>query len=111
MYVQTLWHGAGVRQPPWPVSVDQQSTRSVVDDWPCLVLVKDEVSGVWLSLDQDRMKSVVCDCRWLVAVHQTMTSVVGAPRPRQIPVPAPHHSIFYRPDALPATQPTASKHW
>ena len=22
-----------------------------------------------------------------------------------------HHSIFYRPDALPATQPTASKHW
>jgi len=30
--------------------------------------------------------------------------------PRQIPAPAPHHSIFYRPDALPATQPTASKH-
>ena len=25
--------------------------------------------------------------------------------------PAPHHSVFYRPDALPATQPTASKHW
>ena len=24
---------------------------------------------------------------------------------------APHHSVFYRPDALPATQPTASKHW
>jgi len=22
-----------------------------------------------------------------------------------------HHSFFYRPDALPATQPTASKHW
>ena len=22
-----------------------------------------------------------------------------------------HHSIFYRPDALPAAQPTASKHW
>ena len=22
----------------------------------------------------------------------------------------PHHSVFYRPDALPATQPTASKH-
>ena len=26
-------------------------------------------------------------------------------------MPAPHHSVFYRPDALPATQPTASKHW
>ena len=24
--------------------------------------------------------------------------------------PAPHHSSFYRPDALPAAQPTASKH-
>jgi len=25
--------------------------------------------------------------------------------------PDPHHSVFYRPDALPAAQPTASKHW
>jgi len=30
---------------------------------------------------------------------------------RQITTPAPHHSVFYRPDALPAAQPTASKHW
>ena len=29
---------------------------------------------------------------------------------RQITTPAPHHSVFYRPDALPAAQPTASKH-
>jgi len=71
-------NGAGVRQPPWPVSVDQQSTRSVVDDWPCLVLVKDEVSGVWLSLDQDRMKSVVCDCRWIkIGWSQWCATVVG----------------------------------
>jgi len=28
-----------------------------------------------------------------------------APRPRQITMPAPHHSVFYRPDALPTTQP------
>ena len=34
-----------------------------------------------------------------------------APRFRQITTPAPHHSVFYRPDALPAAQPTASKHW
>ena len=32
-------------------------------------------------------------------------------RSRQITTPAPHHSVFYRPDALPAAQPTASKHW
>jgi len=28
----------------------------------------------------------------------------------QITTPAPHHSVFYRLDALPAAQPTASKH-
>ena len=30
---------------------------------------------------------------------------------RQITTPAPHHSNFYGPDALPDTQPTASKQW
>ena len=34
-----------------------------------------------------------------------------APRSRQITMPAPHHSVFYRPNALPVAQPTASKHW
>jgi len=29
---------------------------------------------------------------------------------RQTTTPAPHHSVFYRLDALPAAQPTASKH-
>ena len=38
-------------------------------------------------------------------------------RSRQITMPVPHHTrcytplSFYRPDALPAAQPTASKHW
>jgi len=32
-------------------------------------------------------------------------------RSRQITTPTPHHSVFYRPDGLPVTQPTASKHW
>ena len=35
----------------------------------------------------------------------------SAPRSRQITTPAPHHSVFYRPDSLPAAQPTASKNW
>ena len=35
----------------------------------------------------------------------------SAPRSRQITTPTPHHSVFYRPDALAAAQPTASKHW
>jgi len=28
----------------------------------------------------------------------------------QTTTPTSHHSVFYRPDALPAAQPTASKH-
>ena len=35
----------------------------------------------------------------------------SAPRSRQITMPASHRLVFYRPDALPAAQPTASKHW
>jgi len=35
----------------------------------------------------------------------------SASHPRQITMPASNHSVFYRPDALPAAQPTASKHW
>jgi len=34
----------------------------------------------------------------------------STPQARQITTPAPYHSVFYKPDALPATQPTASKH-
>jgi len=34
----------------------------------------------------------------------------SASNPTQITTPTSHHSVFYRPDALPAAQPTASKH-
>jgi len=36
-------------------------------------------------------------------------ALVSAPRSRQITTSTPHHSIFYRPDALPDVQPTVSK--
>jgi len=32
----------------------------------------------------------------------------SAPHSRQITMPAPHHSVFYRPDALPVAQPMFS---
>ena len=35
----------------------------------------------------------------------------SAPRSRQTTTPSPHHSVFYRPAALPAAQPTVSKDW
>ena len=38
------------------------------------------------------------------AIYEVCTS-------SQTITPTSHHSVFYRPDALPAAQPTASKHW
>jgi len=46
-----------------------------------------------------------------ILLKQEIASVSGvsldicrsAPRPRQITMPASHHSVFYRPDALPST--------
>ena len=35
----------------------------------------------------------------------------SAIRSRQITMPVPRHSVFYRLDALHAAKPTASKHW
>ena len=35
----------------------------------------------------------------------------SAPQTRQLTTPAPHCSVFFTPDALPAARPTASKHW
>ena len=35
----------------------------------------------------------------------------SAPHSTEITTPAPLHSVFYGPDALPVAQPTASEHW
>jgi len=49
--------------------------------------------------------------RWASTTGISWAICKSAPRSRQITTPAPHHLVFYRPDALPAAQPTASKHW
>ena len=46
----------------------------------------------------------------LILLKQETVSGKSAPRSRQITTPAPHHSVFYWLDVLPAAQPTASKH-
>ena len=55
---------------------------------------------------------------WILLKQQTVSGsgiswniCKSAPRSRQITTPTPHHSVFYRPYALPATPPIASKHW
>jgi len=54
---------------------------------------------------------------WILLKQQTVSGsgiscaiCKSAPSSRQITTPAPHHSVFYRPDAVPAAQPTVSKH-
>ena len=59
-----------------------------------------KVKRIWILLKQETVSG--SGISWVVCK--------SASRSRQITTPAPHHSVFYRPDALPATQPTASKH-
>ena len=59
-----------------------------------------KVKPVWILLKQETVSG--SGISWAICK--------SAPRSRQITTPAPHHSVFYRPDALPAAQPTASKH-
>jgi len=60
-----------------------------------------KVKPIWILLKQETWSGI--GVSWVICQ--------SAPRSRQITTQAPHHSIFYRPDALPVTQPTASKHW
>jgi len=56
---------------------------------------------IWILLKQERVSG--SGISWAVCK--------SAPCSRQITTSAPHHSVFYRPDALPVAQPTVSKHW
>jgi len=60
-----------------------------------------KVKPIWLLLKQETVSG--SGISWAMCK--------SAPRSSQITMPAPHRSVFYRPDALPAAQPTASKHW
>ena len=60
-----------------------------------------KVKPIWILLKQEKVSGI--GISWAICK--------SAPHSRQITMPAPHRSVFYRPDALPAAQPTASKHW
>ena len=60
-----------------------------------------KVKPIWILLKQETLSG--SGISWAICK--------SASRSRQITMPAPHHSVFYGPDALPATQPTVSKHW
>ena len=56
-----------------------------------------KVKPVWILLKQETVSG--SGISWAICK--------SAPRSRQITMPVPHHSVFYRPDALTAAQPTA----
>ena len=60
-----------------------------------------KVKPIWISLKQETV--IVSGISWAICK--------SAPRSRQITMPAAHRSVSYRPNAIPAAQPTASKHW
>jgi len=60
-----------------------------------------KVKPIWILLKQETASG--SGISWAVCKSEL--------RSRQITTPAPHYSVYYRPDALPAAQPTASKHW
>ena len=59
-----------------------------------------KVKPIWILLKQETVSG--SGISWAICK--------SASRSRRRTTPAPHHSVFYRPDALPAAQPTASKH-
>ena len=60
-----------------------------------------KLTPIWILLKQETVSG--SGISWAICK--------SAPRSRQITMPAPHRSVFYRMDALPVAQPTASKHW
>ena len=60
-----------------------------------------KVKPIWILLKQETVSG--SGISWAICK--------SASRSRQITMPVPHHSFFCKPDALPAAQPTASKHW
>ena len=81
----------------WHVS----SRSSVATLRTAIHLLLTYLKPVWILLKQETVSG--SGISWAVCKSAT--------RSRQITMPAPHHSVFYRPDALPVAQPTASKHW
>jgi len=60
-----------------------------------------KIKPIWIVLKQETVSG--SGISWAICK--------SAPCSRQIIMPVPRHSIFYRPDAFPVAQPTASKHW
>ena len=72
---------------------------------PCLGLSRwagtRKAKPIWILLKQETVSG--SGISWAICKSEPCSG--------QITMPAQHHSVSYRPDALPAAQPTVSKHW
>ena len=112
----------------WPTATDQREKDQWTPRWNCYTLY----SGSWKIIytvpkhTHTRLTALFPGLpRWAgtrkvkpIILKQETVSGSGiswavcktAACSRQTTTPAPHHSVFYRPDALPAAQPIATKH-
>ena len=92
-------------------------TETLSDDWTVSIHTHTRLTAIFPGLPgwagTRKVKPM-----WIILKQETVSGsgiswaiCKSAPRSRQITMPAPHRSVFYRPDALPAAQPTMSKHW
>ena len=81
-------------------SIDWAHTHTPVQ-WSFVRDYPGELEPIWILLKQETLSG--SGISWAICK--------SAPRSRQITMPTPQHSVFYRPDALPDAQPTALKHW
>ena len=95
----------GSRDWKGPVADGRQYTHTHPFDGPFPGLPRwagtRKVKPIWILLKQETVSG--SGIIWAICKSE--------PRSRQITTPTPHHSVFFRPDALPAAQLTASKHW
>ena len=90
-------HSSRPRRIPYTTHTHTHIQRPFGRDYPGEPV---KVKPIWILLKQETVSG--SGISW--------ATCKSAPRSRQITMPTPHHSVFYRPDALPAAQPTVSKH-
>jgi len=117
MRKRSMFHSCACLQvwKPIPVSTDVE-TGNQVQEWYRPLYTHPfncPFSGTTRWAGTRKVKPI-----WILRKQETMSGsgiswaiCKSTSRSRLITMPAPHCSVFYRPDALPAAQPTESKHW
>ena len=102
----------------WFISQVMSALPSVL--WRCrlggrkdIQPVQNRVVGCWCGCLSGARCRVAYGPADATAAHCSISWAIckSALHSRQTTMPAPHHSLFYRPDVLPAAHPAVSKHW